>query len=125
MRLTLAPVLLRLLASPLVQEAPPARSPPGPSLPDPERGYAEAAAAAAAAGAGEGLFGRLHAVLAALVSSTWAAWLKPPPGRGPAKPLRDVGPFDRHVAERMQVRAPGAGRAAGVRAECDEKLEKL
>ncbi|GAQ91392.1 hypothetical protein KFL_007770030 [Klebsormidium nitens] len=103
MRLTLAPVLLRLLASPLVQEAPLIRTPSDPLPPDPERGYAEAAAAAAAAGAGEGLFGRLHAVLAALVSSTWAAWLKPPPGRGPAKPLRDVGPFDRHVAERMQA----------------------
>jgi hypothetical protein len=77
--------------------------PPCPT--DPERGYAEAAAAAAAASAGEGLFGRLLAVLHALMSSTWLDWLKPPSGRGPVKVLRDVGAFDRQVAERMQVRS--------------------
>jgi hypothetical protein len=79
--------------------------PKPPSPTDPERGYAEAAAAAAAASAGEGLFGRLLAVLHALMSSTWLEWLKPPQGRGPVKVLRDVGAFDRQVAERMQVRS--------------------
>lgn len=108
MRHTLAPVILRLLSTRVVQEvADQVLSGPlwesSPSV-DLEK-KAQAASAAAATSAGEPLFDRLLSVLHALLSSTWAVWLKPrSSSKGPVKPLRDFAPFDREVAERMQVR---------------------
>ncbi|BFI43571.1 hypothetical protein MPTK2_Ug00450 [Marchantia polymorpha subsp. ruderalis] len=101
MRQTLAPVLLRLLGTRVVQEA--TESPHPVSARDLERN-AEASSAAATSAAGENLFDRLLSVLHALLSSTWAVWLKPrPTTKGPSKLLREVPPFDRESAERMQI----------------------
>jgi hypothetical protein len=106
MRQTLAIVLLRLLGTRVVQEAAEPVScaqfwESSVSTSDFERN-----AEAAAASAGEALFDRLLSVLHALLSSTWAVWLKHRPlGKGPIKPLRDIPAFDREVVERMQVGA--------------------
>ncbi|BBN20580.1 hypothetical protein Mp_Vg00710 [Marchantia polymorpha subsp. ruderalis] len=100
MRQTLAPVLLRLLGTRVVQEA---TEPPHLVFARDLERNAEASSATATAAAGEGLFDRLLSVLHALLSSTWAVWLKPrPTSKVPSKPLREVPPFDREVAERMQ-----------------------
>ncbi|KAL2623688.1 hypothetical protein R1flu_003893 [Riccia fluitans] len=101
MRQTLAPVLLRLLGTRVVQEA--AESPHILSARQLDK-VAEASSAAATAAAGEGLFDRLLSILHALLSSTWAVWLKPrPTTKGPSNKLREVPPFDREAAERMQI----------------------
>lgn len=62
----------------------------------------QATSAAAAASAGEPLFDRLLSILHALLSNTWAVWLKPR-NKGSGKPVRDISPFDKEAAERMQV----------------------
>lgn len=102
MRSTLAPVLLRLLGNRVVQEGVEHFCSlqhdylaPGRDL----EWNAEAAAAAAAAAAGEGLFDRLLSVLHALLSSTWAVWLK----QKSNKPLREVPLLDREIVQRMQA----------------------
>ena len=101
-RQNLAPVLLRLLGTRVVQEeADPLFSwEPSSSFSDFER-ISQATSAAAAASAGEPLFDRLLSILHALLSNTWAVWLKP--RKGSVKPLRDIPPFDKEAAERMQV----------------------
>ncbi|CAM6106401.1 unnamed protein product [Calypogeia fissa] len=101
MRQTLAPVLLRLLGTSVVQEA--VESPQSVAIRDFDR-KAEASSSAVTTAAGEDLFDRLLSVLHALLSSTLAVWLKSPrpTSKGPAKPLREVPPFDRETAERMQ-----------------------
>lgn len=100
-RQSLAPVLLRLLGTRVVQEAV-----------DPfsihmlkylhskkeSEILTEMSAAAAAGMSGEGLFDKILSVLHALLSSTWASWLKP---RVTTKSLREV--LDRDLAERMQA----------------------
>ncbi|KAL3675105.1 hypothetical protein R1sor_025053 [Riccia sorocarpa] len=101
MRQTLAPVLLRLLGTRVVQEA--TESPHILSAREIDRA-AEASSAAATAAAGEGLFDRLLSILHALLSSSWAVWLKPQPkAKGSSNKLREVPPFDREAAERMQI----------------------
>lgn len=102
-RQTLAPVLLRLLGTRVVQEDADQLCSwePSTSLSDFERN-SQATSAAAAASAGEPLFDRLLSILHALLSNTWAVWLKPR-SKGSAKPFRDISPFDKDVAERMQV----------------------
>lgn len=103
MRQTLAPVLLRLLGSRVVQEA---LDPFNIHLqkylfPKKEfESYAEIAAASAAGISGESLFDRFLSILHALLSSTWSSWLKP---KGTTKPLREVPVFDLDLIERMQA----------------------
>ncbi|EFJ25962.1 hypothetical protein SELMODRAFT_441953 [Selaginella moellendorffii] len=103
MRLTLAPVLLRLLGTRVVYES--AESfgihQPESSMLNKGQWNAELASMAAAASAGEELFDRLLSVLHALLSNTWAVWLKPR-GRA-AKPPREVPPFEREAAEKLQT----------------------
>jgi hypothetical protein len=100
-RQNIAPVLLRLLGTRVVQEeADPLFSwEPSSSFSDFERN-SQATSAAAAASAGEPLFDRLLSILHALLSNTWAVWLKP---RKAVKTFRDISPFDKEAAERMQV----------------------
>ncbi len=105
MRQTLAIVLLRLLGTQVVQEAAEPVSCTqiwdSVSTSDFER-----SAEAAAASAGEGLFNRLLSVLHALLSSTWAVWLKPRPlSKGQIRPLQEIPSFDREAVEQMQVGA--------------------
>jgi hypothetical protein len=106
MRQTLAIVLLRLLGTRVVQEAAEPVSCTqiwdSVSTSDFER-----SAEAAAASAGEGLFNRLLSVLHALLSSTWAVWLKPPwpLSKGQIRPLQEIPSFDQEAVERMQVGA--------------------
>lgn len=107
MRSVLAPVLLRLLGTRFVQESMEAFcSIQGDSLATGGRDSewnAEAAAAAAAVAAGEDLFDRILSVLHALLSSTWAVWLKQKqPSQKPFKP-REIPPLDREIVHRMQV----------------------
>lgn len=100
MRQTLAPVLLRLLCTRVVQESPDpgsSRESSSSCVDDFDKN-----AQAAAASAGEPLFDRLLSILHALMSSTWAVWLKPP-RKNSVKPCRDIPAFDREAAERMQV----------------------
>lgn len=99
MRQTLAPVLLRLLCTRVVQESPDPGSSRESSLSCVDD--FDKNAQAAAASAGEPLFDRLLSILHALMSSTWAVWLKP--RKNSLKPCRDIPAFDREVAERMQV----------------------
>ncbi|KAJ7529621.1 hypothetical protein O6H91_15G058800 [Diphasiastrum complanatum] len=107
MRLTLAPVLLRLLGTRIVQEAEEQFS-----LVHWKRSFsskdfewkAEAASASASALAEEGLFDRLLSCLHALLSGSWAVWLKPPSsGKSSTKHPREVPPFEKEAAERLQV----------------------
>lgn len=106
MRSVLAPVLLRLLGTRFVQESMEAFcSIQGDSLATGGRDSewnAEAAAAAAAVAAGEDLFDRILSVLHALLSSTWAVWLKQKQPSRPFKP-REIPPLDREIVHRMQV----------------------
>lgn len=103
MRQALAPVLLRLLGSRVVQEA------LDPfnihmqkylSIKKEFESYAEIAAASAAGISGESLFDRFLSILHALLSSTWSSWLRP---KGNTKPVREVLMFDRDITERMQA----------------------
>lgn len=95
-------MLLRLLGTRVVQEeADPLFSwETSSSFNDFERN-SQVTSAAAAASAGEPLFDRLLSILHALLSNTWAVWLKP--RKGSVKPFRDISPFDKEAAERMQV----------------------
>ncbi|MCO5604960.1 hypothetical protein L7F22_059135 [Adiantum nelumboides] len=99
MRALLAPVLLRLLGTRFVQENVEAfcsiLGDGGRDLDwNPE-------AAAAAAAAGEDLFDCILSVLHALLSSSWAVWLKQKPS-SKVKPIRDVPLLDRELVNRMQ-----------------------
>ncbi|GLJ22177.1 hypothetical protein SUGI_0416630 [Cryptomeria japonica] len=103
MRQALAPLLLRLLGSRVVQE------PLDPCnihmqkylFPKKEfESYAEIAAVSAAGISGESLFDRFLSILHALLSSTWSSWLKP---KGNTKPVREVPVFDPEITERMQA----------------------
>lgn len=113
-RQNLAPVLLRLLGTRVVQEeADPLFSwEPSSSFSDFERN-SQATSAAAAASAGEPLFDRLLSILHALLSNTWAVWLKP---RKAVKPFRDISPFDKEAAERMQADVEHMQLPCGIRA---------
>lgn len=105
-RQTLAPVLLRLLGTRVVQEDADQLCSWEPSTSTSSSDFernSQATSAAAAATAGEPLFDRLLSILHALLSNTWAVWLKPR-SKGSAKPFRDISPFDKEAAERMQVR---------------------
>jgi hypothetical protein len=66
---------------------------------------AETSAAAAALMAGENLFDRILSILHALLSSTWASWLKQKPSKGSSRPPREVPPFDKETVHRMQASA--------------------
>ncbi|KAI5076641.1 hypothetical protein GOP47_0009111 [Adiantum capillus-veneris] len=102
MRAVLAPALLRLLGTGFVQERVEAFcSIQGDGGRDMDWNP-EAAAAAAAVAAGEDLFDRILSVLHALLSSTWAVWLKQKPSNKPFKPVREVPPLDREVVKCMQ-----------------------
>eukprot|EP00252_Welwitschia_mirabilis_P022766 TRINITY_DN6255_c0_g1_i1.p1 TRINITY_DN6255_c0_g1~~TRINITY_DN6255_c0_g1_i1.p1 ORF type:complete len:248 (-),score=47.18 TRINITY_DN6255_c0_g1_i1:601-1344(-) len=103
MRHTLAPVLLSLLGSRVVQE------PMDPFCMHREKNlitrkehdcYAEVSAASASAIAGENLFDRILLIFQALLSSTWPSWLKP---KVTMKPWKDVSAIDRELVEKMQI----------------------
>lgn len=101
MRQSLAPVLLRLLGTRVVQEAVDPFSIHLQKYPYSKKEYelhTEMSAASAAGMSGEGLFDRILSVLHALLSSTWASWLKP---KVTTKSPREV--LDRDLAERMQA----------------------
>eukprot|EP00850_Spirogloea_muscicola_P013663 SM000094S24680 [mRNA] locus=s94:135135:145411:+ [translate_table: standard] len=136
MRQLLAPILLRLLGTGVVQEAiEPVLLPLAASGPDSWPGkqppvaddgeYAVRSAAVAAAMAGESLFERVLSLLHAVASGTWAAWLKPPPGTKPAKALREVPPLDRDTAERMQSELDHMQLPEGVRLRIQAALPNL
>eukprot|EP00850_Spirogloea_muscicola_P011237 SM000069S20674 [mRNA] locus=s69:95001:105271:+ [translate_table: standard] len=136
MRQLLAPILLRLLGTGVVQEAiEPVLLPPAALGPDSWPGkqppvaddaeYAVRAATVAAAMAGESLFERVLSLLHALASGTWAAWLKPPPGTKPAKALREVPPLDRDSVERMQSELDHMQLPEGVRQRIRAALPNL
>eukprot|EP00850_Spirogloea_muscicola_P007266 SM000036S13310 [mRNA] locus=s36:572480:582824:- [translate_table: standard] len=136
MRQLLAPILLRLLGTGVVQEAiEPVLLPLAASRPDSWPGkqqpvaddgeYAMRAAAVAAAMAGESLFERVLSLLHAVASGTWAAWLKPPPGTKPAKALREVPPLDRDTVERMQSELDHMQLPEGVRLRIQGALPNL
>lgn len=101
MRQSLAPVLLRLLGTRVVQEAVDPFSIHLQKYLHSKKEYefhTEMSAASAADMSGEGLFDRIVSVLHALLSSTWASWLKP---KVTTKFPREV--LDRDLAERMQA----------------------
>lgn len=101
MRQSLAPVLLRLLGTRVVQEAVDPFSIHLQKYLHSKKEYelhTEMSAAAAAGMSGEGLFDKILSVLHALLSSTWASWLKP---KATTKSPREV--LDRDLAERMQA----------------------
>lgn len=101
MRQSLAPVLIRLLGTRVVQEAVDPFSIRLQKYPHSKKEYelhTEMSAASAAGMSGEGLFDRILSVLHALLSSTWASWLKP---KVTTKSPREV--LDRELAERMQA----------------------
>ncbi|KAH9302511.1 hypothetical protein KI387_014094, partial [Taxus chinensis] len=103
MRQTLAPVLLRLLGTRVVQEALDPFSIHLQKYLSPKKeleSYAEIAAASAAGLSGESLFDRFLSILHALLSSTWSSWLKP---KGTTKPVREVPAFDPELVEGMQA----------------------
>eukprot|EP01018_Ginkgo_biloba_P033019 Gb_27746 [translate_table: standard] len=103
MRQTLAPVLLRLLGTKVVQEAVDPFSIHLQKFIHPKKEFewhAESSAASAAGLFGESLFDRFLSVLHALLSGTWPSWLKP---KMTTKTVREVPVFDREVAERMQA----------------------
>ncbi|XP_024382046.1 mediator of RNA polymerase II transcription subunit 12 isoform X2 [Physcomitrium patens] len=100
-RQTLAPVLLRLLGTRAVQEEADVSCCWDPSSSNDFERNSQATSAAAAASACEPLFDRLLSILHALLSNTWPVWLKP--RKISVKPLRDIPPFDKETAERMQV----------------------
>ena len=109
MRSVLAPVLLRLVGTRVVQESTEtfcfSQRDPVPVTGCDLEWNAEASAAAAAAVviAGESLFDRILSVLHALLSSTWASWLKQKPSKGSSRPPREVPPFDKEIIHRMQA----------------------
>ncbi|XP_024364387.1 mediator of RNA polymerase II transcription subunit 12 [Physcomitrium patens] len=113
-RQTLAPVLLRLLGTRIVQEETDPLCCWDPSSSNDFERNSQATSAAAAASAGEPLFDRLLSILHALLSNTWAVWLKP--RKGSVKPLRDIPPFDKEAAERMQVDLEHMQLPCGIRA---------
>eukprot|EP00898_Chlorokybus_atmophyticus_P001512 jgi/Chlat1/2361/Chrsp17S02808 len=84
MRSLLAPAILRMLGSKVVQDIP---------VPTDLKEDVAAAALAAATEAGETLWDRLLAVLHALLSPCWVSWLKPKTNQRVA--LKEVGPYER------------------------------
>ena len=104
MRSLLAPVLLRLLGTRFVQESIETFCfVQHDSLPISGWDLEWNAAAAAAVMAGENLFDRILSVLHALLSNTWASWLKQKPSKANSRPPREVPPFDKEITHRMQV----------------------
>jgi hypothetical protein len=108
MRSILAPVLLRLAGTRVVQESVESfcftqHDTVLASGCDAEWNAETSAAAAAALMAGENLFDRILSILHALLSSTWASWLKQKPSKGSSRPPREVPPFDKETVHRMQA----------------------
>ena len=107
MRSLLAPVLLRLVGTRVVQESMEtfcfSQRDCVPVTGCDLEWNAEASAAAAVVIAGENLFDRILSVLHALLSSTWASWLKQKPSKGSSRPPREVPPFDKEIIHRMQA----------------------
>ncbi|KAH6554895.1 hypothetical protein KP509_1Z299100 [Ceratopteris richardii] len=103
MRAVLAPVLLKLLGTRFVQESTEDLSS---ILGDGVRDSvwnSDIAVSVASIAVGEDLFGSILSVLHALLSSTWAVWLKQKPSHKPFKPVREVPPLDKDVLNSMQV----------------------
>ena len=105
MRSLLAPVLLRLLGTRFVQESIETFCfVQHDSLPISGWDLEWNAAANAVVMAGENLFDRILSVLHALLSNTWASWLKQKPSyKANSRPPREVPPFDKEITHRMQV----------------------